>query len=241
MSATPAAPVEAPAAAAPTAGPSSPVRDGLAAVVPLALAYTPFALVVGTALAAHHGGVTGWAGSWLVFGGSAQIAALRLVDTSGAVVAILTGLLVNARMAVYTASLGRRWQTQPRWFRLLAASLVIDVTWAFATDRPAGSERDERRYFLTIGLGLGAVWCAAIGVGAVFGGRIDVAAMDVVAPLCLVSLIAPHLRRRAGLATVVVAAAVAAIAIPRLPAGTGLLVAAAAGCLAGELAGREGS
>ena len=61
---------------------------------------------------------------------------------------------------------------------------------------------------------------------------------DVIAPLCLVALVAPHLRRRAGRATVVVAAVVAVIAVPRLPAGTGLLVAAAAGCLAGELAGR---
>jgi len=53
-----------------------------------------------------------------------------------------------------------------------------------------------------------------------------------------VTLVAPHLRRRAGRATVVVAATVAVIAVPRLPAGTGLLLAAAAGCLAGELAGR---
>jgi len=155
-------------------------------------------------------------------------------------VAIVTGLLVNARMAVYTASLGRRWGTQPRWFRLLAASLVIDATWALANDRPVGTPRDERRFFLTVGLGLGAVWCTAIGIGAAFGGRLDLAAMDVIAPLCLVTLVAPHLRKRAGRATVVVAAVVAIIAVPRLPAGTGLLVAAAAGCLAGELAGRDG-
>ena len=232
MSVTTAAPVEASAAAA-----SSPVRDGVAALVPLAIAYAPFALVVGTALAAHDGGITGWAGSWLVYGGSAQLAALRLVDTSGAVVAILTGLLINARMAVYTASLGRRWRTQPRWFRLLAASLVIDATWALGNDRPVSTAPDERRFFLTVGLGLGAVWCTVIGIGAAFGGRLDLAAMDVIAPLCLVALVAPHLRRRAGRATVVVAAVVAVIAVPRLPAGTGLLVAAAAGCLAGELAG----
>ena len=218
--------------------PTSPVRDGMAAVVPLAIAYTPFGLVVGTALAAHDGGIIGWAGSWLVYGGSAELAALRLVDTSGAVVAILTALLVNARMAVYTASLGRRWRDQPRWFRLLGASLVIDATWALGNDRPVGTRRDERRFFLTVGLALGAVWCAAIGIGAAFGSRLDLAAMDVIAPLCLVSLVAAHLRRRAGRATVVVAAVVAVIAVPRLPAGTGLLLAAAAGCLAGELAGR---
>ena len=77
MSAT-TAPIE--ASAASPAAPSSPVRDGLAVVAPLAIAYTPFALVVGAALAAHDGGVTGWAGSWLVYGGSAQLAALRLVE-----------------------------------------------------------------------------------------------------------------------------------------------------------------
>ena len=38
--------------------------------------------------------------------------------------AILTGLLVNARLALYSTSLARHWASQPRWFKLAAAALL---------------------------------------------------------------------------------------------------------------------
>lgn len=216
---------------------AGPVRDGVAAVVPLALGYVPFGLVVGTALADRGGGVTGWAGSWLVYGGSAQLAALRSID-SGVAVALITGLVVNARMVVYTASLGRRWRHQPRWFKLLAASLVIDLTWALAVARPPQSARAERRFFLAVGLVLGVVWLTAIGVGATLGARSHLAALDVVAPIGLVALLAPRLTRRGDRTAILVAALVAWLAGPHLPAGTGIVAAVLAAVATGELVAR---
>jgi predicted branched-subunit amino acid permease len=38
---------------------------------------------------------------------------MRTLDDAGAVAAILTGLLINARLLVYSASLARRWAGQP--------------------------------------------------------------------------------------------------------------------------------
>ena len=73
----------------------------------------PFALVIGSAAADHGTPLAGWAGSWLIFGGSAHLAAIRTLDDAGAVAAILTGLLINARLLVYSASLARRWAGQP--------------------------------------------------------------------------------------------------------------------------------
>jgi predicted branched-subunit amino acid permease len=222
----------------PTAAPPAPVADALRDVLPLAIGYVPFALVVGTALAEHHGGPAGWAGSWLIYGGSAQLAALRALGSSGAAIAVLTGLLVNARMMLYTAALAHRWRDQPRWFRLLGAALVIDVTFALAAARPLETRARERSYVLVVGLTLGAVWTATIGVGALLGPRLHFAALGVIAPMCLVALIAPRLVQRGERPTIVVAAGVAVLAAGRLPAGTGVPLAVAAGWLAGTLADR---
>ena len=74
-------------------------RDGALAMLPLLAAYVPFALVIGSVAADHGRPLAGWAGSWLIFGGSAHLAALRTLDQAGPVAAILTGLLVNARLA----------------------------------------------------------------------------------------------------------------------------------------------
>src|SRR5829696_6794379 len=75
------------------------------------------ALVIGTIVAEHGDPLAGWAGSSLTFGGSAHLAAIRTLDDAGPVVAIFTGLLINARLLVYSASLARRWSDQPLWFR----------------------------------------------------------------------------------------------------------------------------
>src|SRR5262249_35973589 len=94
-----------------------PARQGALTMRPMLVGYAPFALVIGSAAADHGAGVAGWAGSWIVFGGSAQLAAIRTIDQAGAVAAILTALLIHARLVVYSTSLARSWTQQPRWFR----------------------------------------------------------------------------------------------------------------------------
>jgi predicted branched-subunit amino acid permease len=210
-------------------------RRGALAMAPLIVGYAPFALVVGSILAAHGDHLAGWAGIWLIFGGSAQLATVRALDDGGVALAIATGLLVNARLVVYTASLAAHWRTQPRWFRLLGAALVIDPTWMAAERRTAepGTDRDMRQFFLGAGLTLGAAWCALVTAGMILGDRaagwID---LEVTVPLCLLALVGPRLLERNGRATVLVAAAVAA-ATMSLPAGSGILLAIVVGVAAG--------
>ena len=60
-------------------------------MVPLLVAYMPFALVIGATAAEHGSPVAGWAGSWLIYGGSAHLAAIRTLDEAGPVMAIITG------------------------------------------------------------------------------------------------------------------------------------------------------
>jgi predicted branched-subunit amino acid permease len=200
----------------------------------------PFALVIGSAVAAHGSPLAGWAGSWLIYGGSAHLATIRTLDDSGAVAAILTGLLIHARLLVYSASLARRWSEQPRWFRVVAAGMIIDPTWA-AAERHAEEctdPRQQRQFFIAAGLTLGAGWSAAIAVGALMGARLDWLDLEIVIPLCLLGLVGAGLRAP-GARSVIVVAAVAALVTTTLPAGTGLLVAVVAGCAVGLASDRR--
>ncbi len=177
--------------------------------------------------------MAGWAGSWVIFGGSAHLAALRTLDDAGPLIAILTGLLINARILVYSAGFARRWQRQPRWFRIVAAALIIDSTFAVAERHVGyGDAAHQRRYFLGAGLTLGAGWSAAMAVGAIVGSRLDGIDVEIVVPLCLLALIGERLRS-VGSGLVVVVAALIAASTTSLPAGSGLLVAVTTGAAVG--------
>ena len=209
-------------------------RAGALAMLPLVVAYAPFALVIGATVAKHGDAVAGWAGSWLIYGGSAHLAALRTLDQAGVVPAVLTGLLVNARLVVYSAALARRWTAQPRWFRVAAAGLIIDPTWAAAdqhADRCPDADR-QRRYFIAAGLTLGTGWSLAIAAGALVGTRLDGLDLGVVVPLCLLALVSDALssgRSR----WVIAVSAIVALLTAGWPEGTGLLAAVVAGAATG--------
>jgi predicted branched-subunit amino acid permease len=210
------------------------VRAGAASMTPLLVAYVPFALVIGTVLADHGGAAVGVAGTVGIFGGSAHLATVRTLEHAGLVAAILTGLVVNARIVVYSASLARRWRGQPRWFRLAAAAFVIDPTWALGerlADEGADPARVRRR-FLAAGATLGVGFTATVAVGIVAGGHAAVPGLEIAVPLCLLALVGPSLGQRANRRVVAVAASVA-LCTAGWPAGTGLLAATAAGCAAG--------
>jgi predicted branched-subunit amino acid permease len=217
------------------------VAAGALAMLPMAVAYAPFGVIVGTAVAAHGSALAGWSGSWLIYGGSAHLATLRTMDEAGPVVAVLTALLVNARLLVYSAGLAQTWRDQPRWFKVAAAGLIIDPTFALAQGHAAGEPDPtaQRRYFVVAGLTLGTVWSAAVAAGALLGPRLDWLDIGIVVPLCLVAVLGDALRESEGRRVVAVAATVALLTAS-WPAGTGLLAAIVAGIVAGR-AGRAGT
>lgn len=213
----------------------SPAADGVAGMLPLVVAYAPFAAVIGATVADRGDALAGWAGSWLVYGGSAHLAAMRALDDGGVVVAILTGLLVHARLLVYSAALARRWAAQPRWFRVAAAQFVIDPTWAAAegfAERCADPVA-QRRHFLAAAVTLGIGWSLAMAAGVLLGDRLGHVDLEIAVPLCLLALVGDALRARAA-RRVVLAAGVTAWVTAGWPSGTGILTAIAVGVLAGR-------
>lgn len=212
-------------------------RLGALSMVPVLVAYVPYALVIGSVLAAHGGLAVGLAGTLAIFGGSAHLATVRSVEHAGVVAAILTGLLVNARVIVYSAGLARHWREQPWWFRVVAAPFVIDPTWAVG-ERLAADGFDlatHRRRFLAAGVTLAIGFSSTVAVGMLAGTRLPTGEMAIAVPLCLVAMVGTKLRDPAHRSVVVVAAAAAWITTS-LPSGTGLLAATLAGCAAGHRA-----
>ena len=51
-------------------------------MAPIAVGLLPFALVIGTTVSESDAGLAGWAGSWLIFGGSAHLATMRVFNAS---------------------------------------------------------------------------------------------------------------------------------------------------------------
>jgi predicted branched-subunit amino acid permease len=210
---------------------------GASTMLPLLIGYLPFALTIGVAAGGSTDPLAAWAGALLIFGGSAHLSVIELVGGgSGVAAAVGCGLLINARLAVYSASLLSLWRGAPLHHRLLAAAVVIDPMWLIATRRQAqaGTSGERRAFFGGAAATLAAGWSAMIGAGILLGTPQDATSfLGICTPLCLSAIVAPHLRTAAG-ARCICAAGVVAAMTSSWPSGTGLLIAMAAGTAAGS-------
>ena len=221
--------------ATPAEGRDHRMQAGFRAMTPVLAAYAPFALVVGTAVASSADPWSAWAGTWLVYGGAAQIAVLDVLAHGGGwVSAAVVGLLINVRLAAYAAAMAPAWRAESARRRVAAAVMLTDAPWAVARDRG----RDDPTYFLGAALALFLAWPAMVTAGALVGTRIDAGPVaDLLLPLTLGAVVVPQLRRRPA-AAAIVAAVITAIATSEADAGTALLVAALTGTATGLAAER---
>jgi predicted branched-subunit amino acid permease len=217
------------------------VRDA----APVVLAYAPFGLALGATLAATHlPSWIAWSSSPL-FGGAAQLLAVRMLDAGASTVLVVLGaLVVNARMLLYSAALAPHAAAWPTRWRWLSAYLLADPVYALAITRFAGrdadSSRDRLRYYLTVGLVVFPAWMALTGAGVLLGGVLPASLrLDLAAPLTFLLLLLPMLTSRPAYAAAVTGGTVA-VAASGLPLGLGLLAGAAAGiAVGGWLGGRR--
>jgi predicted branched-subunit amino acid permease len=216
-------------------------RDGVVAALTMLVGFVPFALVIGATVGAHGPVVARLASTPLVLGGSAQLAVLELLDDGGAMALVIgTGLAINARLLTYSASLAPEWAGASRRFRLVAAATIIDPTWALSRERAArgGSFEARRSFYAAMASVMVLGWTGLVSLGAAIGPAVDLAAMDVAVPLCLLVLVVPNLTTRPGAAGVA-AAALVGWGATAAPAGSGVLLAALAGVLVAELVERQ--
>jgi len=216
-------------------------RAGVRAAVPFVIGLAPFGVTVGAAVAASADPLAAWAGSFLLYGGSAQLAVLQVLGTGGAVwTAVLVGVLVQARLMVYSGGLAPLWSGARPWATVLGAATIVEPTWAMAEHRlRTGGPAGARVHYAGAAATLTVGWTAAITVGALVGRVPGLAGhLAVAVPLCLVVMLAPHLRLPGGIAAVIAAAGTAVVARAVVP-GFELLPAMAAAAVAGLLTERR--
>jgi len=222
-------------------------RDGVSAAVPLSVAVFGFGVSYGVlALSVGMGTLAPIAMSATTFAGSAQFAAASVLGAGGSgATAILAALMLNARYLTLGVTVAP-WLEGGFWSRLLHAHLMVDESWAIASE---GRGRWNPRVMLAAGVGLGVAWIAGTAVGVLFGDALGDPArlgLDAAFPALFLALLAPQLRseereitfarlRIAAPPPVVAAllgAAIALVLTPFTPAGVPI-VAAGAACLIG--------
>jgi len=193
---------------------------GTRAMVPWLAGVTPFGLIIGVSSA--HGGIPTLAGVLtgpVIYSGSAQIATIQLLSGGAAPIVIVgTGLIINLRLIFYSATMAQYWRGTPLWWRLGAAYLLVDPSFAVGIDRYArpGDREGGHAYYLGGAVLLWTGWLVAIAVGAAAGLSLPTALhLEFLFPLYLIGEIVPNLgapavRRSVGVAAVVAFAAFAA-------------------------------
>jgi len=201
--------------------------EGLRDVAPVLIGLAPFAMVLGLAMSdSRIGTASGTLGSFLVWGGSAQIAAVGLMQSGAGILSILAAVVaIQARLLIYGAALEPRFRDQPRWFRWLAPHVVIDQNYALASARSDLQDpRRFRRYWLTVSGAIGVVWLSTIAVTMSFGALLPPdTPLTFGSVTVFVGLLVPRMRERRA-RVVALAAAVGAAAGVMLPSGLGLVL-----------------
>jgi predicted branched-subunit amino acid permease len=215
---------------------STPTRRSLLrSGVSIGVSTVPFGVAFG--VACTDAGLRWWEAlgfSTIVFGGSAQFAAVGVLADGGAVgSAIAAGGLLNLRSLAFGLLLAPA-LTGPFWWRALASQLMIDESTAVAVST---DDLELRRYgYLAGGLSVFVLWNISTLVGALVvasaGDTVSRWGLDATIPAAFLALLWPRLaaadQRRAVAAGLVIAALLVPVAPPGIP-----IIAAALGVIAG--------
>jgi len=213
--------------------------DGVRAMLPLLASVAPFGLVIGVTVAeAGVPHLAGWSLSWLVYAGSAQLAAVGLLaDSASAAVVVASVAVINLRVGLYSAALAPHWRGTSWWWRVLAGYLIIDPSFAVGSQSYDGSRppRLAHRHYLGGALLLWAGWLAVTGLGVTVGAVLPAALrLESIGLLYIVGLVVLSARTTATWVAVGVAIITAAGA-SLLPLHLGPAVGMVAGLLAGSI------
>ncbi len=199
---------------------------------PFILVLAPFGVlfgVVGTEAGLNLSQVMGFA--VLVIAGAAQFATLQqMVEDVPTIIAVFTGLVVNVRMAMYSASLVPIFGDSPLWKRSILSYLMVDQAYALSVAKhdaqPSMSMAERYSYYFGIMVLIAPTWYIVTLIGALVGQSIPPEyALDFALPITFLALIAPALRTIAHVATALTSVSIA-LMLAFLPYNLGLLFAA---------------
>jgi 4-azaleucine resistance transporter AzlC len=215
--------------------------SGTKAIAPVLIALIPFAVAFGaTAVGNGLSSLEALAMSVFVFAGAAQLAAIPLLSAGASVaIIVLTVLVVNLRMTLYSASLAPHFRRLPIGWKGLLSYLLTDQAYAATITRfddGETKEPDKRWYYLGVALAIWVTWQAATMLGVFLGAWASEGwSLDFVLPLTFIALAVPAIKDRATTAAALSAGGAAVLAAT-LPLNLGLITAASVGVLSGLFA-----
>jgi predicted branched-subunit amino acid permease len=176
--------------------------------------------------------------SYLVYAGSAQLAALQLIGIGSPVAVILfTALLLNLRFMLYSAAFAQHLARAPWPLRLLMAALMTDQSMALGSRRFGRfPERGGRiPYYLGSAVPVWLVWTSASTIGVLLGTTVPSGlSLDFAVPLVFLTLwVMAMVRGSPPVWVAGLVAAAVAVGAKGLPYNLGLVVAAVSGIVAG--------
>ena len=223
----------------PSQTPESTYWQGVHDGAPFVLVIVPFSLLFGVvATEAGLSVIEALTFSVVVIAGAAQLTALQLMtDQVPTLIVLVSGLAVNLRMAMYSASLTPWIGAAPLWQRAVAAYFTVDQSYACATlafERNPHWSLDQRlRYFFGTVTPIVPLWYGCTLLGAWLGSAMPRGyALDFALPITFLAMIGPMLRTPAHMAAALVSVLVALLAAG-LPYNLGLLLAGLAGMATG--------
>ena len=165
--------------------------------------------------------------SLLLFSGGSQFAFIGVVAGGGSGVAAMgAATLLGMRNGIYGMQINAL--LRPRgWLRFAAAHVTIDESTATSTGQTDPLE--QKRGFWTAGLGIFVLWNLFTAVGALAGASLGDPkqwGLDGAAVAAFLGLLWPRLKGREPVAIAVVCALATVLAVPLVPAGVPILVAA---------------
>ena len=214
---------------------------GLRAFVPMIMANLPFGMVCGAAaIAAGFSPWQAFAMGWMIFAGSAQIAATQLLASGAPLfVAITTGVVINLRFLIYSTSLGPHFAALSGRWRVLLAYLMTDQAYAMTILRyvEPGERTFRHWYYLGISVGTWVCWQLASVAGILLGSLIPPDwSVDFILPLTFISIVVPLFSNPAMLIAGLTGGAASVLLV--LPLKLNMIAAAFLGIVAGLLAER---
>ena len=214
--------------------------DGLKAVAPMVAAIVPFGVTAGVAgLDAGLGAALTLGVSLIVFAGASQLASIQLIDAGAAApLVVLTALIINLRMLMYSAHLAPHFRHVGAGSRSLMAYMLTDQAYALTISRvrTRGGERFNHWFYFGVALPLWGVWQLATGFGYWAGTAMPPAwELGFIVPLIFLALLVMSISSRPGVIAALVAGSLSVLGRD-LPAGLGLTLASLAGIVAGVVA-----
>lgn len=218
---------------------------GVRLLLPMLVGVAPFGAIYGVvALQSGIGPLQAMLMSSVLFAGASQFLLAQMVG-AGAPGLVTFGAvaLINARHALYSASLAPLLAPLPRRWKLLLAYLLTDEAYAAAIGTLMQRPQPAHAHWVLFGSGfaLWAGWQLSTAIGIALGQQLPSGLeLDFALPLTFIAIVVPMITSRALLAAALAAGA-GAVLLAALPYKLGLFLAALVGLLVGAMWSREAS